>query len=69
MRREQRLKWASALTGAGLLVQAATFLVLHPLAFVAFVAIGGPLIAAGMGLYLSILLPRRSKTYGPSHPI
>ena len=49
---ESRIKWASLLIGAGLLIQLATLLRVHPLAFVAFVVIGCPLIGAGILLYL-----------------
>lgn len=54
---ERRIRWASLLVGAGLLVQLGSLLVLHPLAFVAFLAIGCPLMAAGIVLYLFSLLP------------
>lgn len=49
---EARIKWASLLIGAGLLIQAGTLLQVHPLAFVAFVVVGCPLIGAGVLLYL-----------------
>jgi hypothetical protein len=54
---ERRIRWASLLVGAGLLVQLASLLVVHPLAFVAFLMIGCPLMAAGILLYLFSLLP------------
>ena len=54
---EQRIRWASFLVGAGLLVQLASLLIVHPLAFVAFLMIGCPLMAAGIVLYLFSLLP------------
>ena len=54
---ERRIRWASLLIGAGLLVQLASLLILHPLAFVAFLMIGCPLMAAGIVLYLFSLLP------------
>jgi len=53
---ERRIKWASKLIGAGLLVQLAALLVVHPLAFVAFLMIGCPLVAAGVVLYLLSLV-------------
>ena len=53
---ETRIKWASLLIGAGLLIQLGTFFRVHPLAFVAFVVIGCPLIGAGVLLYLSSLV-------------
>jgi hypothetical protein len=54
---ERRIRWASLLIGAGLLVQLASLLVTHPLAFVAFLMIGCPLMAAGIVLYLFSLIP------------
>jgi len=58
---ESRIKWASLLIGAGLLIQMGTLFRVHPLAFVAFVVVGCPLIAAGVTLYLLSLAPARSK--------
>ena len=49
---ERRIRWASFLVGAGLLVQLGSLLVVHPLAFVAFLVVGCPLMAAGILLYL-----------------
>ena len=54
---ERRIRWASLLVGAGLLVQLASLLIVHPLAFIAFLMIGCPLVAAGIVLYLVSLLP------------
>ncbi len=54
---EKRIKWSSALIGAGLLVQLVSLVVVHPLAFVAFLALGCPLVAAGIVLYLLSLVP------------
>jgi hypothetical protein len=53
---ERKIRWASILTGAGLVIQLGTFLVVHPLAFIAFLGIGCPLVAAGIVLYLLALL-------------
>lgn len=53
---ERRIKWASFLIGAGLLVQLASLLVVHPLAFVAFLVVGCPLMLAGIVLYLLSLI-------------
>jgi hypothetical protein len=53
---ERKIRWASFLIGAGLLVQFGSFLVVHPLAFVAFVMVGCPLMAAGIVLYLLSLI-------------
>ena len=49
---EKRIKWASLLIAGGLLIQLCTLSRIHPLAFVAFVVIGCPLIGAGVLLYL-----------------
>jgi hypothetical protein len=54
---ERRIRWASLLVGAGLVVQLASLLIVHPLAFVAFLMVGCPLMAAGIVLYLVSLLP------------
>ena len=53
---ERKIKWASTLIGAGLLVQLATLLVVHPLAFMTFLAVGCPLVGAGILLYLFSLV-------------
>ena len=52
----RRIRWAGILTAAGLLVQMATFWVVHPLAFASFLVIGCPLLAAGIGLYVLSLI-------------
>jgi hypothetical protein len=56
---ETRIKWASILIGAGLLIQMGTLFRIHPLAFVAFVVVGCPLIGAGVILYLWSLVPAK----------
>ena len=53
---ERRIRWASLLVGAGLLVQLGSLLLIHPLAFMAFLVIGCPLMAAGIVLYLFSLV-------------
>lgn len=53
---ETKIKWASVLIGAGLLVQLLALLRVHPLAFVAFLMIGCPLVAEGIVLYLLSLV-------------
>ena len=56
---ERRIRWAAVMIGAGLLLQFFTLLRVHPLAFVVFLAVGCPLIAAGVTLYLwSLVTPR-----------
>ena len=49
---ERRVRLAGALVCLGLLIQLLTLVRIHPLAFVAFIAIGCPLVAAGLLLYL-----------------
>jgi hypothetical protein len=53
---ERRIKWASFLIGAGLLVQLASLLIVHPLAFIGFLMIGCPLVLAGIVMYLLSLI-------------
>ena len=55
---EKRIRWAGLLVVAGLAIQVATLLWLHPLAFMAFLAIGCPLSVAGVLLYLYSLAAR-----------
>jgi hypothetical protein len=56
---ETRIKSASLLIGAGLLIQLGTLFRVHPLAFVAFVVVGGPLVGAGVLLFLWSLVPTK----------
>lgn len=53
---EKRLRWAGVLIAAGLVVQLITLEVLHPLAFVAFLGVACPLIAAGIALFSYAIL-------------
>lgn len=48
----RRLKVAGLLVGLGLLIEAATLFWSHPTAFLAFLLLGGVLVAAGVVLYL-----------------
>jgi len=61
---ERRIRWASLFIVAGLLVQLASLLVIHPLAFVAFVMVGCPLIGIGIIAYLLALVSSESS---PGH--
>jgi hypothetical protein len=64
---ETRLRRASVLIAAGLLTQVLTFLIKHPLAFVAFLAVGCPLVAGGTVLFLLGLVssvPKKSDAAG-----
>jgi hypothetical protein len=49
---DRRLTWAGGLVEAGLGIQLALSGWGHPLAFVAFLTIAGPLVVAGMLLFL-----------------
>jgi len=49
---ERRVRLAGVLVCLGLLIQLLTLVRIHPLAFVAFIAIGCRLVAAGLLLYL-----------------
>ena len=51
-----RLRLAGVLIMVGLVVQAVSLLWNHPLSFIAFVSIGGLLLAIGIILYLLALL-------------
>jgi hypothetical protein len=51
-----KLRLSGTLIALGLLVQAASLLWNHPLSFIAFVTIGGLLLAAGILVYLFILV-------------
>lgn len=53
---ERRIRWASILIAAGLLVQLGTLSTTHPLAFMGFLMIGCPLVAGGILLYLLSLI-------------
>jgi hypothetical protein len=48
----KRLQLSGALVAAGLIVEVVTLYWGHPLAFLAFILLGGTLVAAGMLLYL-----------------
>ena len=48
----RRLRLAGLLVGLGLLIEAATLFWPHPTAFLAFLLLGGSLVAVGVVLYL-----------------
>lgn len=48
----RRLRLAGLLLGLGLLIEAATLFWPHPMAFLAFLLLGGLLVVAGIVLYL-----------------
>jgi hypothetical protein len=49
---ERRIRWSGLLVVIGLVVQMITLIWVHPLAFMAFLLIGCPLVAAGIILFL-----------------
>lgn len=48
----KRLQLSGVLVATGLIVEVVTLYWAHPLAFVAFIVLGGTLVAGGMLLYL-----------------
>ncbi len=59
---ERRIRWASFLIGGGLLVQLVSLLVVHPLAFMAFLIVGCPLVGVGIIVYLLALISSNSSS-------
>ena len=57
---ERRIRWAGILIVLGLLLQMLTLLWTHPLAFMCFLMIGCPLVAAGMLLFLYSLVSHQA---------
>jgi hypothetical protein len=49
---ERSIRWAGFLIAIGLIVQLATFVWIHPLAFITFAVIACPLVGAGVLLFL-----------------
>jgi hypothetical protein len=49
---ERRIRWSGLLIVVGLVLQMLTLPWTHPLAFVCFLLVGCPLVAAGMLLFL-----------------
>jgi len=49
---ERRLRLAAILICLGLLALLLTLIRIHPLAFMAFILVGCPLVAAGIGIFL-----------------
>jgi hypothetical protein len=59
---EKRIRLAAALICLGMLVQIITLLRIHPLAFMAFILIACPLVAAGILLYLYSIVSHQPET-------
>ena len=57
---ERRIRWSGILIVMGLLLQMLTLLWTHPLAFMCFLMIGCPLVAAGMLLFFYSLVSHQS---------
>jgi hypothetical protein len=57
---ERRIRWSGLLIVLGLLLQMLTLLWTHPLAFMCFLMIGCPLVAAGMLLFLYSLVSHQT---------
>jgi len=55
-RMERRLRLSGTFIVIGLVLQGLTLLKIHPLAFIAFLGIGTPLVAVGIVLYLLALI-------------
>jgi hypothetical protein len=58
---ETELRRASLITALGLLLQFLSLLPLHPLAFIAFVGIGVPVMAVGVILFLLAIVSQASQ--------
>jgi hypothetical protein len=56
---DRRLRWGGQLVLAGIAIQATTFIWAHPTAFLAFLAVGVSLVAAGAAVSLWALLGAR----------
>jgi hypothetical protein len=59
---EKRVRLAAVLICLGMLVQLITLLRIHPLAFMAFILIACPLVAAGILLYLYSIVSHQPET-------
>jgi len=64
---ERQIKRGGVLIALGLVVQLLTFASVHPLAFVVFLLVGCPLVAAGIALYLYSLVAHETPG-SPSGP-
>jgi len=53
---ERRIRWSGLIIALGLVIQTCTLFWTHPLAFMAFLLIGCPVVAAGLLLYLYSLV-------------
>ena len=53
---ERQIRWSGAIVAAGLILQTLSMLWTHPLAFMFFLMIGCPLVAAGILSFLYALV-------------
>ena len=58
---ERRLRLSAAILFAGLAIQFGTLLVNKPLAFMAFILVGSPLVMIGAGIYLWAIVTHPEK--------
>ena len=58
---ERRLRLSAAILFSGLGIQLATLLVNRPLAFMAFILVGSPLVLIGAGVYLWSIVTHHDK--------
>jgi hypothetical protein len=57
---ERPIRWSGLLIVTGLLLQMSTLPLIHPLAFLFFLMVGCPLVAAGVLLFLYSLASRKA---------
>lgn len=62
---ERRIRLAGILIALGLITQLITFIRIHPLAFMAFLLLGCPLVGAGIAVYLYSLVSSPSSAASP----
>jgi hypothetical protein len=65
-RRERRLRFAALLVLLGMAIEAASFLTVHPLAFLLYLGLGGLAIVAGVAEYLFSLLDSDRSQHPPA---
>jgi len=65
---ERRISWAGVLIAGGLVIQLLTLLWTHPLAFVAFLLLGCPLVVFGILLFLYALVSHEPSGSSPAGP-
>jgi hypothetical protein len=66
---ENKLRRASLIIAAGLFLQFVSLLPLHPLAFIAFVGLGVPVMGIGVLLFLLSLVTHSESQGSPPPPL